>query len=71
LFHNLKGGENIVDCIKENGVYEVQKDSLMITIQRLLNIKKNKVPFFIEPSVLFLAYVIDQRIKNLRILHGV
>lgn len=43
----------------------------MITIRRLLNIKKNKVPLFIEPSVLFLTYVIDLRIKNLIILHGV
>jgi hypothetical protein len=64
-------GKILLIALKKNGVYEVQKDSLMITIRRLLNIKKNKVPLFIEPSVLFLAYVIDLRIKNLIILHGV
>lgn len=42
----------------------------MRTIRRLLNIKKNKVPLFIEPSVLFLAYVIDLNRKNLIVLHG-
>ena len=43
----------------------------MITIRRVIKITKNKVPFFIEPSVLFLAYVIDLKRKNLLLLHGV
>ena len=71
LFSNVRGGENILDCIETDGVYEVQKDSLMITIRRVLKITKNKVPFFIEPSVLFLAYVINLKRKNLLLLHGV
>jgi hypothetical protein len=41
----------------------------MITIGRLLNIKKNKVFLFREPSVLFLAYGIDLTIKNRIVLH--
>jgi len=43
----------------------------MIAIRRILNIKKNKVPLFIEPAVLFLAYVIDRNIKNLIVLYGI
>ena len=36
----------------------------MITIRRVLGIKTNKVPLFIEPSVLLFAYTIHQSLKN-------
>jgi len=70
LFTSLKGGDNIMDCIEINGVYEIQKESLMVTIRRILNIKNNKVPLFIEPPVLFLAYVLDRNLKNLIVFQG-
>lgn len=66
----VRGGDNIVTCFDIDGIYEVQKDSLIITIRRILKIKKNKTPLFIEPAVLFLAYMVDRQVKNLTLLHG-
>jgi len=65
----VRGGDNIVTCFDVDGIYEVQKDSLIITIRRILKIKKNKTPLFIEPAVLFLAYMVDRQVKNLTLLH--
>jgi len=55
-------GDDIVDSIERDGVYEVPNSSLMLTDRKLLKIKGNKLPIFAEPSIVFLAYVIDSRI---------
>lgn len=43
---------------------------MKLTIRRLFKIKSNKVAFFIDSSVLLLAYVVDKKLKNLLLLQG-
>jgi hypothetical protein len=43
----------------------------MITIKPVLDIKTNKAPLYIEPSVLLFAYTIHQSLKNRIAFQGV
>jgi len=57
---NVKGGD-IVDCIAIDGVYEVQDPSLILTIRDMLKLGIPKNPLFLEVSILFMAYVYNNR----------
>lgn len=56
---NVRGGENILNCIEHNGVYKVEKASLMITIRWVFGISKNKVSLLIDAAVLLFTYMIN------------
>lgn len=66
LYHNQNvcGGEYILNCIQYNRVYEIEEDSLIITIRRGLGIRKNKAPLFLAPAVLLFDYTIEQSLNQ-------
>lgn len=66
----VRSGENIKECVSKESVYEVHYSSLILTINSMLKIKGNTNLIFIEPAVLFLAYMVDRKLKNTMLIKG-
>lgn len=62
---NLLRGGDILECVEETGIYEVEDPALMLTIRKVLKLSQTDGPIFVEPAVLFLSYLVNQTFKNL------
>ena len=54
----VRGGD-ILECVEETGIYEVEDPTLMFTIRKVLKLGQTDGPIFIEPAVLVLSYVVS------------
>ena len=67
----LRDGGDILDCIEEDGVYEIQDPSLMLTIREVLKVERTDIFIFVKSGVLFLSYVVNQKVKNIIFHYGI
>lgn len=64
----LIGGDfslSIDGCVDGNAVYEIEDPSLILTLGKILKIKGDRLPLFVEAPLLILAHLINGEIQNI------